>query len=86
MATTYWLWQCTGTRGVATVPLSTNQYPTCSAGAGSWVQVEVEPPFHWDPALLNNEGLFSAFSAGFTVVAGLLLVVIAGRALLKASD
>lgn len=81
---TYWLYQCTGTRGSATVPLGTAQYPTCSAGGGSWQQIEVQPSIEWDPALLNYPQLGSAYSAGFTVMCMSLAIGWAAKQILKA--
>lgn len=35
-----WVYTCSGTRGEATVPLTSNEYGTCNpASEGSWIEV-----------------------------------------------
>lgn len=65
-----------------TVALSTNQYPSCSAGDGSWQSVSVQEPF--DPASLSSAELGGAYGSGFVVMATGLVIVFAARIIIRA--
>lgn len=77
MSTIYWVYQCNGTRGTATVTLSNppQVYPTCTpASQGGWFQVETQVTAPFDPATADRDTLYSAFASGL-VVGGIGLTV-----------
>lgn len=76
------VYTCTQGGSQATVALQTTRYPTCPNGNGQWQAITV--PEDFDVSNLTMAELTAAWSAGFTVMASGLVVVLAGRALLKA--
>lgn len=81
----YWVYQCNGTRGTATVALTSNVYPTCSpSGQGGWIQVKQVQPEPFDPATLDADVIATAFGAGFIVVGALLLALWSIALIIKA--
>lgn len=75
MSTIYWVYQCAGTRGVATQGVGPAVAPTCNpTGQGGWIQIETQLPAPFDPTTMDTSTLYSAFASGL-VVGGIGLTI-----------
>ena len=78
----YIVFTCSEGGAMATVALSTRQYPTCNNGKGAFVSIEEHPEFNI--ATLNVADLGNAFGAGFLIMSTGLLASFGIRIIIKA--